>query len=184
MSNQSIISKITVPYAEALLEISQNANLLQKTSKDLSSINLILSESKDLRLILLNPLINVSIKKDILKQLFSKEVNQFILNFLLVLVNKRRISFLSAIIEKYLQLVDKLESITVVELSSAVELNEDQQKKLVENIKLITKSTNVKLVVNIDSSLIGGFIIKIGSKVIDTSLAGKLKRMSFYLNTN
>lgn len=184
MSNQNIISKITTPYAEALLEISQNANLLQETNKNLSSISVILSQSKDLRLLLLNPLINISVKKQILKTLFMDKVNKFVLNFLFVLVDKRRIVFLSEIIEKYLELVYKLESITVAELSSAVDLSENQQKDLIEKIKLITCSTNVKLITNTDPALIGGFRVKIGSKVIDTSLAGKLKSMSLYLKTN
>lgn len=184
MSNQNIIGKIAVPYAEALLEVAQNSNLLQETSKNLSSISVILSESQDLQALLSNPLIKVSIKKDILQELLKNQVDDFILNFLLILVDKRRISFLSTIIEKYLELTYKLESITVAELSSATEFTQVQYNTLVEKIKLITKSNNVKLITTINSSLIGGFVIKIGSKVIDASLAGKLRKMSFYLNAN
>lgn len=184
MSNQNVISKIAVPYAEALLDIAQNANLLQETSSNLSSISTILSESKDLQILLSNPLINAVIKKEVLEELFGDQVHDFVLNFLLVLVDKRRISLLSTIIKKYLELTYKLESITVTELLSAVELTEVQQKELIDKIKVITKSNNVKLVSNVDSSLIGGFMVKIGSRVIDASLAGKLRKMSLYLNAN
>ena len=55
---------------------------------------------------------------------------------------------------------------------------------LVQKLKQMTNSKEVKLIITIDSTLIGGLIIQIGSKVIDTSLAGKLKRISFYLSEN
>nr|YP_009398245.1 ATP synthase CF1 subunit delta [Thaumatella adunca]ARW67431.1 ATP synthase CF1 subunit delta [Thaumatella adunca] len=184
MSNQNLKEKIAIPYAEALIDIAQNANLLSQTSKDLSSISMILTESKDLQLLLFNPLMNISIKKEIIKQLFDNQVNDFIINFLLVLIDRRRISFLNTIIEKYLELTYLLESITIAELSSAVDLNEVQQENLIEKIQLMTKSNKVKLVMSKNPDLIGGFIIKIGSKIIDASLAGKLKKISLYLDTN
>lgn len=184
MSNQNLKERIAVPYAEALIAIAQKTNLLSEISKDLSSIAMILSESKDLQLLLSNPLINTSIKKEILKQLFENQVHAFILNLLLVLVDRRRIAFLNIIINKYLELTYALESITIAELFSAVELSEIQQENLIIQVKLMTKSNSVKLVVNKDPDLIGGFILKIGSKIIDASLSGKLRKMSLYLNTN
>jgi len=184
MSNQGIINKISVPYAEALLELAKNSNLLPETEQDLSFICTVLSSSKDLKLFLANPLINASNKKDLLKELFKDKINNYILNFLLVLINRRRIGLLTTIIDKYMELSYKLNSLTVAELSTTIAFNENQQTSLVEKIKTITNSKNVKLIINIDPSLIGGFIVKIGSKVIDASLAGKLKQISFYLNTN
>nr|YP_009397223.1 ATP synthase CF1 subunit delta [Thuretia quercifolia]ARW66409.1 ATP synthase CF1 subunit delta [Thuretia quercifolia] len=184
MNNQNIIEKVSVPYAEALLELAQTSNLLLEAGQDLLFISDTLSNSKDLQTFLANPLINVLAKKNLLNELFKSRINNFILNFLLVLVDRRRISLLIIIINKYLELSYRLESTTIAELSTTVALNEDQQNSLIQKIKVITNSKNVKLVTNIDSNLIGGFIIKIGSKVIDASLAGKLKKMSFYLNTN
>jgi len=184
MSNQSIVEKISVPYAEALLELAKNSNLLSETEQDLSFISNILSNSKDLQLFLANPLINILDKKNLLNKLFENKINHFILNFLLVLINRRRINLLSSIINKYMELSYKLDSLTIAELSTTIAFNENQQNNLVQKIKKITNSKDVKLIINIDSSLIGGFIVKIGSKVIDASLAGKLRQMSFYLNTN
>lgn len=184
MSSKSIIEKISVPYAEALLELAQNSNLISEAEQDLSFISNVLSNSKDLRLFLANPLISVLDKKDLLNKLFRDKVNYFILNFLLVLINRRRITLLITIINKYMELSYKLNALTIAELSTTIAFNEEQQSSLIQKIKNITHSKNVKLTTNIDSSLIGGFVVKIGSKVVDASLAGKLKQMSFYLNTN
>nr|YP_009398673.1 ATP synthase CF1 subunit delta [Kuetzingia canaliculata]ARW67859.1 ATP synthase CF1 subunit delta [Kuetzingia canaliculata] len=184
MSNKNIKDKIAVPYAEALVDIAQSNNLLSETSNDLSSLSTILYESQDLQIFLSSPLINISVKKELLKNLFRDQLQDFVINFLLVLADRRRINLIKTIIEKYLELTYKLESVVIAEVSSAVELSMAQQENVVDKIKLLTKSSNVKLIINKQPHLIGGFIIKIGSKVIDASLAGKLARMSMYLNAS
>ena len=182
--SQNTFYKIAIPYAEALLDLAQSSNSFDKTSKDLSIISKTIAESNDLKVFLSNPLTNINSKKQVINQLFASEVSDFILKFLLVLVNRRRISLLNTIIEKYFDLAYKMESTILTEVSTAIQFTELQQDALIDKIKLMTKGENVKLITTVDSSLIGGFIIKIGSKVIDASLSGKLKQMAFYLDTN
>lgn len=184
MNSKNLIEKISEPYAEALLEIAKESNYIKEMKKDLSMIFDILSSSKDLQLFLAHPLLDISTKKNIINQLFKNQVNDNILNFLFILIDKRRISILQDIINKYFELIYKLESVTVVELITPVEFNEVQINNLIDKVKLLTNKKNIKLITNINLSLIGGFILKIGSKVIDTSLSGKLKQISLYLNTN
>ena len=183
MTNQGAISKIAQPYAEALLNVAKDLNAIDQTQKDILLISNILSESTELKLLLNNPLITGSLKKDILKKLFINQINDYVLNFLLVLVDRRRISLLSFIIERYLELAYDLKSTKVVEISTAIALTDIQQNALIDKLKIMTNSKSIKLLFNIDSTLIGGFIAKVGSKVIDTSLTGKLKNMAFYLNS-
>nr|YP_009654360.1 ATP synthase CF1 subunit delta [Pleurostichidium falkenbergii]QCH39647.1 ATP synthase CF1 subunit delta [Pleurostichidium falkenbergii] len=184
MSNQSFKEKIAVPYAEALINHAQSVNLIDETTKDVSSVSTVLLKSEDLQVFLSNPLIGGFLKKNVLKQLFENQIHSSVINFLFILVDKRRISCLNIITEKYLNLVNVLESTTSAELYSAVDINEMQQESLIQKIKSMTNSTKVKLVMHKDADLMGGFILKIGSKIVDASLAGKLKSMSFYLNTN
>nr|YP_010951739.1 ATP synthase subunit delta [Laurencia elata]WMP12678.1 ATP synthase subunit delta [Laurencia elata] len=184
MSNKNLMSTVALPYAEALLDIAKNDSSLDDFTQNLSSISAILSESKELRELLFNPIVDSALKKEILKSLFVNQVNNSILNFLYILVDRRRISFLNVIIEKYLELNYRLESIVIAEISSAVDLNDSQVEALTKQIKLMTQSSKVRLIVDINPSLIGGFVIKIGSKIIDTSLSGKLNKISLYLNAN
>nr|YP_009395371.1 ATP synthase CF1 subunit delta [Polysiphonia infestans]ARW64351.1 ATP synthase CF1 subunit delta [Polysiphonia infestans] len=184
MSNQNFEEKVAIPYAEALITNAQSLGLLTEYKNELSSILSILSKSKDLESFLLSPLNSNFLKKEVLKELFKDQVQYFIMNFLFVLVERRRISFLKTIIKKYLAINYSLESTIIVELFSAVDLDEDQRFNLVDKIKFLTGSSQIKLLSKQDSSLIGGFIIKVGSKVIDMSLVGKLKKMYSYLNSN
>ena len=182
MSSQSVMSKVATPYAEALLDLAKSYDLLPTTAEDLSKISTILLNSVDLQNSLSNPLVNILTKKSILETLFKDQINDFVLNFLLVLVDRRRIFLLNVIIEKYLELVYKIESTVVINLATAIAFNEVQQNALIGKVKTMTNSKKVKLVTSIDSDLIGGFVLTIGSKIIDTSLSGKLKQMSLYLN--
>ena len=182
MSDQGIISKVALPYAEALLESAQEKKAIEETNDDVTLIIELLSKSLELRAFLDNPLITPIIKKNVLKDLLLNQVNNFVLNFLLVLVDRRRITLLDSIVQKYLELSYKLDSVTIAEVKTTIALTEVQQSNLVQKLKYMTDSKEVKLVIKIDPELIGGFVIRVGSKVIDTSLAGKLKQMSFYLN--
>ena len=182
MTNQGIISRVSLPYAEALLEFAQENDCIDKTNQDLSLISKLLTNSLELRKFLDNPLITSTVKKKVLNSLLLDQVNSFVLKFLLVLVDRRRITILGSIIQKYLELSYKLDSITIAEIRTAIAFTELQQFNIIEKLKQITHSKEVKLVVKIDPSLIGGFVVQIGSKVIDTSLQGKLKQMSVYLN--
>lgn len=181
MKNQTLIAKISNPYAEALLGLAKDNNLIFEIKEDLSVILTTLQKSKDFQLFLTNPLISSIIKKDVVNKIFKNKINDLILKFLLILIDRRRIFLLNIIINKYLNLIYDLESITIAEVILATELNEVQQESLIEKIKFITNTKKVKLLMSIDSNLIGGFIIKIGSKIIDASIAGKLKQMSLYL---
>nr|YP_010902867.1 ATP synthase CF1 subunit delta [Hypnea flava]WCH54921.1 ATP synthase CF1 subunit delta [Hypnea flava] len=182
MSSQNVNDKIALPYAEALLEYANENKIINDMNSNLSSIQSLLAESMDFQLLLNNPLTAIEIKKDVITKLLSNQVNSFLLKFLLLLVDRRRISLMNVIINKYFDLAYKLDSVTIVNISTPVALTEAQQDALINKLKTMTNSQTVKLEINIDTSLLGGFVIQIGSKVIDTSLAGKLKDMAFYLS--
>nr|WCH55320.1 ATP synthase CF1 subunit delta [Hypnea brasiliensis] len=184
MSSQNANYKIALPYAEALLEYASENKIINDMNSNLLAIQSLLAESMDFQVLLNNPLTTKEIKKNIIFKLLSNQVNIFLLNFLLVLVDRRRISLINLIIDKYFELAYKLDSITIVNISTSVALTEAQQEALINKLKTMTNSQTVKLEMNIDASLLGGFIIQIGSKVIDTSLAGKLKNMAFYLSNS
>nr|YP_010197580.1 ATP synthase CF1 subunit delta [Gracilaria flabelliformis subsp. simplex]UAD85996.1 ATP synthase CF1 subunit delta [Gracilaria flabelliformis subsp. simplex] len=183
MSSQGFMSKVAVPYAEALVEAASAASVLDKVNEDLFLISEILKESKELKTFFYNPLITTEVKKNVVNELFNNQVHSLVIRFLLVLIDRRRITLLDIIINKYLELVYQLQSIVVAEILTPIILTDIQQSALINKIRDITNSKEVKLVITIEPTLIAGFIIKIGSKTIDTSLHGRLKQISAYLNS-
>lgn len=173
--------KLAQPYAEALLEITTKEGSLDKVINDLNSLSTILSQSKDLNKALANPTLSPVTKKEIIKSVFKDSVSGTIIKFLMVLSDRGRIAYLSDVIEKALELAYKKASIEIAYVSSSLELTSSQEDALIEKLQAMTGAKQIKLKLNVDNSLLGGFIVQIGSKIIDNSVKGQLRQLSAYL---
>jgi len=101
----------------------------------------------------------------------------------MVLVNRERISLLEAVIDNYLKLVYQLASIRMIEISTAFAFTNKQKNELIKKLKELTKAREIRLIITIDSSLIGGFLIKTNSKVIDFTVKNQLQQLANHLDT-
>ncbi|RMF27447.1 MAG: F0F1 ATP synthase subunit delta [Cyanobacteria bacterium J083] len=182
MSSKLMSSKIAEPYAEALMSIAQEHNLTEQFSQELRSLLDLMAESSDFSNFVTNPVINPTVKKTVLQQVMGEESNPYLVRFLMLLVDKRRLVFLPQIAEQYLALLRELNQTVLAEVTAATELNDEQRAALVEKIKAMTNARDVELKITVDQDLLGGAIIKIGSKVIDASLRGQLRRISMTLS--
>jgi F-type H+-transporting ATPase subunit delta len=102
---------------------------------------------------------------------------------LMLLVDKKRISVLAAICKQYLAILRQLNQTVLAEVISAVPLNETQEQAVKEKVIAMTNAQEVELEKKVDTELIGGVIIKVGSQVIDASLRGQLRRLSLRLSS-
>ena len=174
--------KIVEPYAEALLELGVSSKSLDEVNNDMNIISQLLSDSPDFEKFLANPLVSQAAKKKVVNDILEEQISKSTLRFLMVLVNRGRIAFLGAVAERYLELSYKQASIEIATVISAVQLSSDQQKALISKIAKITGAQEVKLQVKIDPELIGGFVVEVGSKRIDTSISGQLKQINSLLS--
>lgn len=182
MINNNQLMKIALPYSEALFLSSQSVNMIEKTSNDLQIIGSTISQSNALRRFLLHPLVVPESKKRVLKDLFINQISPHVFRFLCLLVEKRRLNLLEAINEDYSKRLYQFNSTTVVHVYAAMIINDMQKQALEKKLQIITKSKKVKLLIYVRPELIGGIIIKIGSKVIDMSISGQLNQIASYLN--
>jgi len=172
------INKVAVPYAEALLDLAKSTSSLKETTNDINIISQFLTNSSDLKKFLSNPLIIRDAKKNVVKDILGEQISEATLKFLLLLIDRNRIALLEDISQKFLELSYKNESIEIAKVTSSVQLSGQQQQNLAEKLKLITGAKQIKLALKVDSQLIGGFTVEIGSKLIDTSIRGQLKQIS------
>lgn len=180
MSSKNL--KIAQPYAAAFLELSSKDSL-DTIINDLNYLSNTLVNSKDFTKILSNPLIGSQNKKAIIKSIFSDKIDNKTLKFLLVLCDRGRIPCLESIVNKSLELAYKAASIEMVKVISSVTFTSSQQDALISKLRKLTGANQIKLDIEINNSLIGGFIIQIGSRVIDTSIQGQLKQLSTHLGS-
>ncbi|MBW4688681.1 MAG: F0F1 ATP synthase subunit delta [Komarekiella atlantica HA4396-MV6] len=184
MTSKVATAEVAQPYAQALLSIAQSKNLTEEFGEDARTFLSLLSENRELHNFFSNPFIQSEKKKALIRQILGENANPYLRNFLLVLVDKRRIAFIEPILQQYLALLRQLNQTVLAEVTSAVPLTEAQQQAIIEKVIAISKARQVELETKIDSELIGGVIIKVGSQVIDASLRGQLRRLSLRLTNS
>ena len=172
------VGKIVEPYAEALLELANSNDSLKETTNDMNIVSQFLVNSSDLKKFLGNPLITREAKKNVIKDILGEQINPKTLTFLMLLVDRGRISLLDTLAQRFLELSYKTEKIEIAKITSSIQLSADQQKNIAEKLKIITGAKQIKLALKVDPALIGGFTVEIGSKLIDTSIRGQLKQIS------
>lgn len=183
MKNNLLSAKISDPYAEALMSMAQSQNLTEQFGENVRELLNLLQNSAELRQLLESPIVEAEKKKNILRQVLGDGVHPFLMNFLMLLVDKRRIMFLEGICHKFQASLRKLNQTVLAEVISAVELNDEQKQSVREKVMAMTSATNVELATKIEPELIGGVIIKVGSQVIDASLRGQVRRIGILLSS-
>jgi F-type H+-transporting ATPase subunit delta len=184
MTSNVANTEVAQPYAQALLSIAQSKNLTEEFGEDARTLLNLLSENQQLQNFIDNPFIAAENKKALITQILGEGANPYLRNFLLLLVDKRRIFFLEQILKQYLALLRQLNQTVLAEVTSAVELTQEQQQAVKEKVLAFTKARQVELETKVDSELIGGVIIKVGSQVIDSSIRGQLRRLSLRLSNS
>lgn len=181
MSESIISSEVAEPYAQALMSLAQSQNLTDSFGENFRSLESLMAESPEFKDFIANPVIDGEDKKAVLKRVMGEDANPYLTNFLMLLVDKRRIVFLEQIINQYLSLLRELNQTALAEVISARELSESQRNAVVDRVKDMTNARDVELKTSVDPDLIGGVIIKVGSQVIDASIRGQLRRLSVSL---
>lgn len=183
MSGNPLTSKIAVPYARALFDFSVEKNIMHQITADFQNLDIFFSETSDLTDYLNNPVVKKEAKREILSKLLKSQINTETFKFLMVLVERDRINLLRAIISNYLELVYQTASIKMIEVSTASTFTNAQKKALIQKLKELTNAREIRLVINEDPSLIGGFLIKTKSKIIDFTIKNQLQQLAKHLDT-
>ncbi len=181
MQSSSVTSAIVDPYAQALMSLAQSQDLVDRFGSEVAGLLTLLEGSTDLKAFLANPLMPLDGKKAALNQIVGDQLHPYLKNFLMLLVDRRRIGFLDGICHQFQALLRVLKQAVLAEVTSAVELNDGQKAAVCDRVKTMTGAQSVDLATAIDPELLGGVIIKVGSQVVDASLRSQLRRISIRL---
>lgn len=183
MSGNPLTEKVALPYARALFDFSVEKNIMHQITADFQNLDIFFTENKELTTYLNNPIINQKAKREILEKTLKSQINIETFKFLMVLVNRDRINVLSTIINTYLELVYEAASIKMVEISTASEFTNSQKETLIQKLKELTNAREIRLIITIDPSLIGGFLIQTESKILDFTVKNQLQQLAKHLDT-
>ncbi|HWA68977.1 MAG TPA: F0F1 ATP synthase subunit delta [Rhizomicrobium sp.] len=161
-------------YANALFELAQDSRALDAVSADLSSLRKALETSPDLARLVRSPVFSAADQARALKAVLAKMgAGALTTKFVLLLASKRRLFALTGIIRGYESLVAKSRGETQAEVASARPLSGAEVKELTAALKS-SLGKEPRLHTKVDPTLLGGLVVKVGSRMIDSSLRTKL----------
>ena len=176
-----LLNSITTPYAEAFLQVSEANGDTETVVDQARSVLALWNESPELREAMASPVLEVEAKKAAITSLFSEQIAPSFLNLLKLLADRQRIGYLDAVLERLLELYRDQNRIALASVTSAEALSDEQLARLTEQVKAVAGTDKVEITSAIDPALIGGFVLRVGSKVIDASLSGQVRRLGLAL---
>ena len=168
-------------YGEALFQIAVEENRTDEMMEEISAVSKALEENTELQLLMEHPKVIREEKVHLLENCFKGRVSNDVTGFLAVVVSKGRFKELPAIFDYLTARIKEYKKIGVVTVTSAAELREDQKKKIQEKLLATTGYKALELTWNVDACLIGGLVIRIGDRVVDSSLKYKLEQLTSQL---
>jgi len=176
-----LLNSIATPYSEALLHVAESRQETDTVATQVRELLALWNGSAQLREAMASPVLEPDAKKAALAALFDEQVTPSVQNLLKLLADRQRIAVLDAVLERFLELYRELRHITLAKVSSATPLSEEQQAQLNQKVQAIAGTKAVEFDLNVDPSLIGGFVVNLGSQVIDASLVGQVRRLGLAL---
>ncbi|MEW6275937.1 MAG: F0F1 ATP synthase subunit delta [Bacillota bacterium] len=167
-------------YAEALFAIASDQGNIDQLEEELQAIDRVIAGSRELQKVLYHPQITPEEKKEIVKNIFAGRISRTANNFLYLLIDHKREMFLHDIVAYFTGMANRARNLVQVEVTSAVELTEEEREKLNEVLEKIT-CKKVRAEYSVDPSLIGGVVVRIGDRVIDGSVKTRLAGMREHL---
>jgi F-type H+-transporting ATPase subunit delta len=176
-----LLNTITTPYAEAFLQLSDAVGDTAEVVAQARQLLVLWNESPELRTAMVSPVLETETKKAAISKLFGDQVSPTFLNLLKLLADRQRIGYLDSVLERFLELYRDQNQIALATVTSAEALSDDQLANITEQVKGVAGTDKVEINTAVDPALIGGFVLNVGSKVIDASLSGQVRRLGLAL---
>ena len=175
-ANKSFSTETSERYSRALFEVAKEAGDLEKVETDIKGFQSLLEDSPEIKNFFSNPTQSINNQNNV-NDLLSKRLSfsKNLKNFFSLLIEKRRIFFVSKIINSFLRLCSRKRGEVKASLISSKELSESELENISNDLSSSMGATR-KFDDKIDKELIGGLKLQLGSFMIDTSIKNKLKK--------
>lgn len=168
-------SKIAVRYAKAFFQVAQEKGKQDKLRADVDLL-FEMCMQEDFNLLLNSPVIKTSRKKEIFSKILSDKVDSLTVGFVNMITDNKREAHIPAICRNFIDQYRELKGIKAAKVTTAVALDDILADKIKSTISELFK-TEVELSTEENSDLIGGFVLRVGDKQIDASVASKLRQI-------
>ena len=171
------VQRIASRYAKSIIDLAIERNELEAVHKDFTSLNRDVKANRDLYLLLKSPIVSVDKKSNVLKALYSQSFTPLTMSFFDIIVRKRREAYLPEIALDFVNQYRAYHSITSAKLISASAVSDELRQHVEKFVIEHTACKSVEFQIQIDPTIIGGFILEFEDKRYDASAAAKLAKM-------
>ncbi|WP_443936648.1 ATP synthase F1 subunit delta [Pedobacter sp. MW01-1-1] len=169
--------KVASRYAKSLIDLAVENNGLEAAFNDMVLFDKVVDNTPELEAILKNPIVPLDKKTGILKGIFADKVSPLTITFFNVVVSKGRSAVLYATSKQFIQQYNALKGIVTADVTSATALSADAKAQIVETVKKELNANQVIINEKVNEKLIGGFILKVGDRQFDASIASGLNKL-------
>jgi F-type H+-transporting ATPase subunit delta len=173
--DDTIVSGIAGRYASALFSLAQDGRQTDAVAEALERFGALIAASPDLERLVRSPVFSAADQLKALDAVLAEaDIGGVAANFIRLVATKRRLFFIREMIADYRKLNDAHRGVTRAEATSAIELTDANIAALKESLRAASGGRQIELDVKVDPSIIGGLIVKLGSRMFDGSLKTKL----------
>jgi F-type H+-transporting ATPase subunit delta len=176
-----LLNTVTTPYVEAFLQVAEAREETEQVVEQAKGLLELWNQSPELREAMGSPVLEVESKKAAIANLFAEQLTPSFLNLLKLLADRQRIGILGPILERLLEIYREQRKIVVANVSSATPLSEAQEQAIAQKLRIMAGTDQLEINLQVNPDLIGGFVVSLGSQVIDASLAGQVRRLGLAL---
>ena len=171
------VSGIAERYANALFDLADERKVLDQVADDLRSLKRMLDESDDLRKLVRSPVVKSEDQARAVGAVAERAaLSELTRNFIGVVARNRRLFALEGMISAYLRILAHRRGEVTAEVTAAKPLSDQQMTALQESLRQVAGG-KVAVDLTVDPAVLGGLVVKVGSRLFDSSIRTKLQRM-------
>jgi F-type H+-transporting ATPase subunit delta len=171
-------------YAKSILDLAIEKSQLEEVYADMMWLQSVCRQNRDFVNMLRSPIIKGESKKKIIEAVTRNNISDMTSRFLVLLVSKSRESNLPEMVSSFISAYKALKNIQIVKLTSATPLTETSRSAIVEQVKKSAGYENIEVEEKIDPSIIGGFVLQVGDKLVDASVSYDLRQIAKQFENN
>jgi F-type H+-transporting ATPase subunit delta len=173
--NTGTAARLADIYAHSLLDLAQEARIVELIAGDLETVAMLLARQPELEAFLASPYFAEQTKRNLIRSVLTGQLHALTVNFLSVMIEHNRGALLPQILGRYRQLYRAYQGYEAVSVTVAQSPSEDQLRKLTQDLAEAMRA-KIDLEVLVDPSILGGVIIRHSDKMLDNSVRGRLVR--------
>ncbi len=175
---------VTRTYGDALFELAIEKDVLAKVDlyEEVLVLKKVLADNPEFTGMMNHPKITKEEKKESLENIFKNRFSDELTGFLVLVLQKDRYGEIDGILDYFVKRMKEYRKIGTAYVTTAVSLKDSQKKEIENKLLSTTKYDKIEVIYSEDPELIGGMVIRIGDRVVDSSIKSSLERLTKELN--